>query len=275
MLKIQKDDFSKLEHTGWQRVADKYLDHWAKLTRQFIDPLLDAANVSKGMRVLDVACGPGIVSEKIYARGATPVGVDFSAEMIKLAGKEFPHLEFTEGDAQELPFADASFDRVVMNFGLLHLPRPLDAMKEANRVLREKGRFAFTVWPNAARSPAPKVMNDAKEKFADMNVPMPAAPAYDYFESKENCKNFLSQAGFNPQTMNYETKLAVWKVPTAGFLLEAELNAGVRNAAFLHKQSEETLQNIKLAVEEGMEQFKTNEGYDLPFLGCIIAAEKK
>jgi hypothetical protein len=49
----------------------------------------------------------------------------------------------------------------------------------------------------------------------------------------------------------------------------------VRTAAFLHKQSPETLIKIKLAVEEGMQAFKTKEGYDLPFLGCIISAEKK
>ena len=55
MLEIQTDDFSKLEYTGWQRVADKYMDNWAKLTRQFIDALLDASNVGKGMKVLDVA----------------------------------------------------------------------------------------------------------------------------------------------------------------------------------------------------------------------------
>ena len=85
MAQIQNDDFSKLEYAGWQRVADKYLDNWAKLTRQFIEPLLDAANIYKGMKVLDVACGPGLVAEKIYKRKALPVGIDFSPEMIKLA----------------------------------------------------------------------------------------------------------------------------------------------------------------------------------------------
>jgi len=275
MIQIQNDDFSKLEYTGWQRVAGTYMENWGKLTKLFIDRLLDAASVSNGMKVLDVACGPGLVSEKIYNRGASPVGVDFSAEMIRLAKKIYPHLSFLEGDAQELSFENASFDRVVMNFGMLHLPKPLQAMQEAKRVLRKHGRFAFTVWASAAKSPASKVMYEAKEKFADKNVPMPAAPPYDYFEDKEVCRSFLSDAGFDPQTMQYETNLVIWKVPTAGYLFEAELNAGVRNAAFLRQQSTETLEKIKLAAEEGMQKFKTNEGYDLPFLGCIISAETK
>ena len=192
MPAIYKDDFSKLEYEGWQRVASQYLTNWASLTQLFIEPLLDAAHVSKNMKVLDVACGPGIVSEKIKARKSTPVGIDFSPEMITQARLAFPGIDFFEGDAQQLQFDDEAFDAVVMNFGMLHLHQPLQAMKEAGRVLRKNGRFAFTVWASPAKSPAPKVMSDAKEKFADMNVPMPAAPPYDYFEDKENCRFFLA-----------------------------------------------------------------------------------
>ena len=274
MTLIQKDEFSKLEYEGWQRVAGQYLAKWAKLTQLFIEPLLDAANVGKTMKVLDVACGPGIVSEMIRARKAVPVGIDFSPEMIKLARFYYPSIDFFEGDAQQLQFDNASFDAVVMNFGMLHMPQPLQAMKEAGRVLRKKGRFAFTVWASPEKSPASRVMNDAKAKFADMNVSLPAAPPYDYFEDQENCRSFLSQAGFDAKTLHYETRLVTWLVPTAGFLFEAELNGGVRNAAFLRQQSPEVLQKIKQAAEEGMQQFKVNEGFKLHFLGCIISAEK-
>jgi ubiquinone/menaquinone biosynthesis C-methylase UbiE len=273
-MNIRHDDFSKLEYEGWQRVADQYNDRWAHLTRQFVEPLLNAAVVSKGQKVLDVACGTGIVSEKIRAREGHATGLDFAPEMVKLARHFYPDIEFFQGDAQQLPFHNESFDRVVMNFGMLHLPEPLQAMKEAYRVLRKKGKYAFTVWAGTAKSPAAKVMNDAQETFANMNVSLPAAPPYDYFEDKEKCIAFLSEAGFNGQTMQYETRLATWLVPDAGYLFDAELNAGVRNAAFLRQQSPETLQKIKLAVEKGVEQFKTDDGYELPFLACIIAVEK-
>ena len=274
MSQIQYNDFSKLEFDGWQRVANQYIDVWSNLTKQFIDPLLNAAKVKKNLRVLDVACGPGIVSEKILARNAIPVGIDFSPEMIKLAKLYYPQIEFYDGDAQQLLFEDASFDCVVMNFGMLHLPQPLQAMKEASRVLRKKGMFAFTVW-SPSNSPASKVMNEAKEKFADMNVSMPAAPPYDYFENRKNCSTFLDLAGFDPETLYFEMKLVKWLVPDAGFLFEAELNAGVRNAAFLRQQTPENLQKIKMAVEKGVQQFKVKNGYELPFTACIIAAEKR
>jgi hypothetical protein len=51
-------------------------------------------------------------------------------------------------------------------------------------------------------------------------------------------------------------------------------NSGVRNAAFLRQQSQETLRKIKEDAEKGMQQFKVKDGYSLPFLGCIIAAQK-
>jgi ubiquinone/menaquinone biosynthesis C-methylase UbiE len=274
MIKIRTDDFSKLEYEGWQRVADKYLDCWANLTQLFITPLLNAVRVKEGMKVLDIACGPGIVSKKIRERKALAIGIDFSPEMIQLAKTTLPGIEFFEADAQQLPFDESSFDAVVMNFGLLHLPEPLQAMKEAYRVVRKNGWFAFTVWAGPSRNPASKVMNDAKEKFADMNVPMPAAPPYNYFENKENCNDFLKQAGFDPQTMLYETELATWVVPTADFLFEAELNGGVRNAAFLRQQKPEVLQKIKEASAEGIQKFKVKDGYGLPFMACIIAAQK-
>jgi hypothetical protein len=69
------ESFAKFEHEGWQRVAGKYDSVWASSTRQFILPLLDAAEVSGGMSVPDIGCGPGYVSAAATARGAIPRGV--------------------------------------------------------------------------------------------------------------------------------------------------------------------------------------------------------
>src|SRR2546426_217119 len=123
--------FTEFEHQGWARVADKYDSVWSTSTRQFIPPLLDAAEVSAKMSILDVGCGPGYVSAAAAERGATPTGLDFSKEMVAIARKMFSRIEFQEGDAQNLPFADASFDRVLANFALLHLADPERACGEA------------------------------------------------------------------------------------------------------------------------------------------------
>jgi len=130
------ESFAKFEHEGWQRVAVKYDSVWARSTRQFIPSLLDAAEVNLNMSVLDVGCGPGYVAAAVAERGATPRGLDFSGEMVAIAQKMFLEIEFCEGDAQNLPFSDVTFDRVLANFALLHVSDPERACAEAFRVLK-------------------------------------------------------------------------------------------------------------------------------------------
>src|SRR2546428_512500 len=67
-------------------------------------------------------------------------------ERIQEARGRYLGLDFQEGDAEQLSFSDSSFDAVVLNFGMLHLGRPEQALREAHRVLRQDGRIAFTVW---------------------------------------------------------------------------------------------------------------------------------
>src|SRR5438128_12125656 len=157
-----KDEFTQFEHAGWERVADKYDSVWSSLTRQFIPHLVDDAKVTAGMSVLDVACGPGYLSATAKELGAIPIGIDFSEKMIAIAKEMFPGIPFVQGDAQDLPFEDADFDRVLANFGLLHLSHPENAERlcarlfgmremqqtekacaEAFRVLKTGGQFGF------------------------------------------------------------------------------------------------------------------------------------
>src|SRR5437764_1065799 len=138
---MPEDDFGRFEYEGWQRVAEKYDSVWASSTRQFIPPLLDATDVGPGMALLDVGSGPGYVAAAAANLGAGVVGVDFSNQMVGIATKLFPALNFRVGDAQQLPFGTDTFDRVVSNFALLHVSSPELACAEACRVLKPGGKF--------------------------------------------------------------------------------------------------------------------------------------
>jgi ubiquinone/menaquinone biosynthesis C-methylase UbiE len=72
--------------------------------------------------------------------------------VIEIGIKQHPHVSFHLGDAQSLPFSNESFDAIAMNFGILHLPDPEQAVREAYRAARPAARFAFTTW--APRSEA-------------------------------------------------------------------------------------------------------------------------
>lgn len=123
------------------------------LFRPFAGSVLDAAAVARGQRVLDVACGTGIV-----ARLAAPlvgpqgrvVGIDLNARMLAVAAESQPEcgavVEWREADAQALPFPPASFDTVLCQQGLQFFPNRIGALHEMHRVLVPGGRLALNVW---------------------------------------------------------------------------------------------------------------------------------
>src|SRR4051794_33840746 len=115
----------------------------ARATAAAIEPLLDAAGVSAGTRVLDVGTGPGDLAAAAAARGARVTGVDLAPGMLKEARRRHPDVEFVRADAERLPFADGEFDAVLGAFVVNHLPEPEGAAAELARVGR---RVALAMW---------------------------------------------------------------------------------------------------------------------------------
>lgn len=267
--------FTTFEHEGWQRVADKYDATWSSSTRQFIGPLLDSTNVAANVSVLDVGCGPGYVSGAAAERGATPIGLDFSTEMIAIAKTMWPRIEFREGDAQSLPFADETFDRVVANFALLHLAEPERAMREASRVLKSGGRFGFTTWAKVEQNPFVKLVDAAIQAHADLDVDLPPGPPFYLFENEEGFREALGRAGFDGASMSFKLHTIKWKVPSARFVFDAETKAGVRTAGLLARQTPEALRKIQAAIEQSVQQYATADGFAIPKGAYIVAASKK
>ena len=115
-----------------------------------------AAGIAARQRVLDVACGTGVLADAARARVApngSVSGLDANAEMLVVARRERPLVDWHLGRAEWLPFADASFDRVVSQFGLMFFDDRIAALREMRRVLRPGGRIAVAVWDALARSP--------------------------------------------------------------------------------------------------------------------------
>jgi SAM-dependent methyltransferase len=248
---------------------------WASKTRQFIPWPIKDATISAGMSVLDVACGPGYVSAAVKQLGAFPTGIDFSEKMIAIAKKMFPDITFIRGDAQHLAFEDASFDRVLTSFGLLHLSRPEKACAEACRVLKPGGRLGFTVWAGLENSPGAKIITDAIEAHADMHVGLPQGPPRYLYNERKDCQKVLEQTGFDGSSMSYETRGVEWHLPTASYLFEAERDVGVRTAGLLAHQSPETLEKIRIAIEDGIRRHARGNEFVLPMAAHVVAVSKK
>jgi SAM-dependent methyltransferase len=264
------DEFARFEHAGWQRVADKYDSVWSSLTRQFIPYLIGDAKISAGMSVLDVACGPGYVSAAVKKLGAAPTGLDFSERMIAAAKAFFPDTRFIQGDAQDLPFDDDSFDRVLINFGLLHVSHPEEACAEACRVLKCGGRFGFSVWAGPEENAGAKIVNDAIQAHANLDVGLPEGPPHYLYGEREECRKVLQQTGFDGTSMTYETRTVRWHVPSPSYFFEAERDAGVRTAGLLARQSPEILDAIRDSIESGMNRYATGNEFILPMTAHVV-----
>ncbi|HEU4446843.1 MAG TPA: class I SAM-dependent methyltransferase [Nitrososphaeraceae archaeon] len=115
--------------------------------------LIRAASVRPGERVLDVACGTGITTIAAHRAGAEVIGLDLTPELLTRAKEEAAladitgDIEWKQGDAEDIPFPDNSFDVVFSSLGHMFAPRPTVAAQELIRVTKVGGRIAFTTWP--------------------------------------------------------------------------------------------------------------------------------
>ena len=146
---------SRRQAEGWQldgNSAEAYEEYFGPAFRPFAADLVRLAAVAHGDRVLDVACGTGIVArEAAAAAGETGrvVGLDVNAEMLRVATAVSvdirPRIEWRQGNAMSLPFADAAFDVVTCEQALAFFSDPVAALAEMRRVLGRGGRAVMSV----------------------------------------------------------------------------------------------------------------------------------
>src|ERR1700733_14554705 len=214
---MRMQTFKQFEHSGWELVAGKYDEYFQSLTRQTIPSLMDGVEAGPGIKLIDVACGPGYAAAEALNRGCTVTGVDFSATMVAKAAETFPKIDFVEGDAENLSQQNDSFDAYSMNFGILHLERPEQALKEAHRVLRAGGRAGLTAWSTAQKALGFACVLTAIQKHGDSSVQLPEGPPFFRFSDEAEFERCLKQAGF--KQVEFHCIKMEWKLNAGTALL--------------------------------------------------------
>ncbi|WP_035485279.1 methyltransferase domain-containing protein [Geminicoccus roseus] len=143
------------------------------LFQQWPPQVAKAAGLAPSQRVLDVACGTGVLAREA-ARQVQPdgavTGLDRNPGMLALARRTAPGIDWREGMAEQLPFEDNAFDRVLCQFGLMFFQDRTGALKEMRRVLRPGGLVAVAVWDAIDRSPGYAAMADLLERLFGQRV---------------------------------------------------------------------------------------------------------
>jgi SAM-dependent methyltransferase len=149
----------RIQRYGWDLAAATYESLWQAQLAPAQAQLMACAGLTPGERVLDVACGTGVVTFDAAAKVAPDgmvIGVDLSGRMIDVARQRArigqpPDVRFERMDAERLELPDGGFDVVLCSLGLMYMPSPDLAMLEMRRMLRPGGRMILAVWGERSR----------------------------------------------------------------------------------------------------------------------------
>jgi SAM-dependent methyltransferase len=270
---VDPDAFDAFEAAGWEEKAVAYERFFGAITDRVVAPLLDAASVGVGARVLDVATGPGWVAAQAADRGASVVGIDVAEAMIARARDAHPGLEFRRADAHDLPFADASFDAVVGNLVVMHLSRPERAMAEFARVLRPGGRLALTAWAAPSQHRLAGVFLDAAAEARAMPpADLPRGPDFFRFSDDEAFAAALRREGL--ASLDVTDITFVQRFAGADELWDGMLGATVRVSALLTRQPPDVRRRIRAAFDRLAAGYRRGDGLELPVAIKLAAARK-
>ena len=270
---IDPDAFNAFEARGWEDKAAGYDRFFAGITGRFVEPLLDAASVGPGTRMLDLATGPGYVAARAAERGASVVGVDVAEAMVALAGRLHPGLDFRQADVHELPFEVGSFDAVVGNFLILHLGRPEQAMAGFVSMLRPGGRLALTAWDVPERARFLGVFLDAvAEAGATAPEDLPTGPDFFRFSVDEEFDALMRDYGL--ETAQSTSVAFTHRVANPDELWEGLLGGTVRTSALIERQPDETQRRIRDSFDRLVRAYEREEALELPVSAKLASGRK-
>ena len=231
--------------------------------------VIEAANIQKGHRVIDVACGTGAlaitVSDHIGPEGTT-TGIDINEGMLNIARSKSSSVEWLNAPAEALPFEDDTFNCAVSQFGLMYFDNQENAIREMMRVLLPGGSLAVVVWDELEHNPGFAAENKLWEQVFGEG---------DGDESPNNLgdkialENLFKRSGVaNVQITTHQR--------TARFQsIESWIHTGAKGWAEDDAVSDDQLKLLLKTAEEELTSFKTAEGaVAFPTSAHIVTATK-
>ncbi len=205
----------RIQRYGWDKAAELYEGYWRAQLEPAQTRMLELAALRPGERVLDVACGSGLVTfraaEAVGGQGHV-VGTDISGDMVELsrrnaAERGVTNASFERMDAEQLELPDESFDAALCGLGLMYVPDPQRALEEQRRVLKPGGRAAAAVWGERGKCGWAEIF-----PITDARVKSEVCPMFFQMGTKNVLEQTFLMAGFSDvrcerieTTLHYES----------------------------------------------------------------------
>lgn len=194
------------------------------LTHEWAPRLIAAAGIRRGDRVLDVACGTGVLSRavaQVVGPDGSVTGLDLDPGMLTLAAREAPAIAWHRAVAEHLPFPDAAFDAVVSQFGIMFFQDRPRALREMWRVLRPGGRMAVAVWASLDETPAYAAEVALVERMAGVAAADVLRSPFVLGDRDQFERVFIA-AGISPDSVT--THAGTGRFPSIRAMLDTDLN---------------------------------------------------
>jgi ubiquinone/menaquinone biosynthesis C-methylase UbiE len=189
----------RVQRYGWDKAAAAYERYWQEQLEPAQIRLLATAALQPGERVLDVACGTGLVTFRVATatgpRGEV-VGVDISERMVETAGalareRGIGNVTFARMEAEDLRLPEASFDAALCALGLMYVPDPCKALMQMRRVLKAGGRAVAAVWGQRDRCGWAEIF-----PIVDARVQSEVCPLFFQLGTRDTLERTFRAAGF-------------------------------------------------------------------------------
>lgn len=185
--------------TAWGQWHPKF----SEMSREVTEAICEAADLRPGQQVLDLAGGtgePGLTAAGAVAPGGTVTCTDFVQGMVDVAQANaraagIDNMKFQQVDAEDIPFGDNTFDRVVSRFGIMFPPNTQQALSEIKRVLKPGGRVAFTVWQGIDKNGWFGDINSLLREKELITPPPPGMPSPFRFAEAGSISREMTAAG--------------------------------------------------------------------------------